>query len=470
MSRTHSAGSRKSSTCQSATQIVFRIAVVAGKMRTSQTENSFHLGRRYVDGQQFSREPQIDDAPVGLGKALPNVPALHPALIDSDGSLGSNRGPWVAYGREAVGSNPRCRHRLSSHLRGRRQQVLGGARENRTGFDNLYPRSVTADRTSRELLVGEASQSSQVTPVGAGQVTAISVRQMFAHGRRQGRFQRCGADANPSLEMARAGAEHHAGLMTISSHEFKDTRWGVIKVEENIAGIAILGIGEQIYVVTLPVACAQKADRGSTHQLTRIPKPFSRTHSACGMVNQTDEVEFIRHSRQLAADSVQGKEKSAVGHGFETAIEAPRRYNDFSANGNNPLNSVSQSKGALQSLVLPSHTTGHAGPHPAVRRIKLGVNSRVYRHVRRQETIRSLHRCPLELHSYLRPEGQQSWLFLPLVVLESAQRTCPFLYSPCGVPFGPSITVPGSAYLLLRLSALECLNSFADCMTYFALC
>ncbi len=29
-----------------------------------------------------------------------------------------------------------------------------------------------------------------------------------------------------------------------------------------------------------------------------------------------------------------------------------------------------------RSLVLPSHTTGHAGPHPAVRRIKLGVHSR----------------------------------------------------------------------------------------------
>ncbi len=338
MRRTHRAGSRKSSPCQSASQIVLRIAVVAGKMRTSQTENSFHLGGRYVDGQQFSREPQIDDAPVGLGKALPNVPALHPALIDSDGSLGSNRGPWVAYAGGVVGSNPRCRHRLPCHqLRGRRQQVLGGARQNRTGFDNLYPRSVTADRTSRELLVGEAGQSSQVTPVGAGQVAAIAVSQLFAYGRRQGRFQRCGADANPSLEMARAGPEHHAGLMTISSHEFKDTRWGVIEVEENIAGIAILGIGEQIYVVTLAVACAQKAHRGSTHQLTCIPKPFSRTHSACGMVNQTDEVEFIRHSRQLAADSVHGKKKSAVGHGFENAIEAPRRYNDFQRTATIPL-------------------------------------------------------------------------------------------------------------------------------------
>src|SRR5260370_18267439 len=106
-------------------------------------------------------------------------------------------------------------------------------------------------------------------------------------------------------------------------------RWGVIKAEENIAGIAILGIGEQVYVVTLAVACAQKAHRGSTPQLTRIPKPFSRTHSACGMVNQTDEVEFIRHSRHLAADTVQGKKKSAVGHGFQNAIEHPRHSPHF---------------------------------------------------------------------------------------------------------------------------------------------
>src|SRR6266849_6613301 len=209
----------------------------------------------------------------------------------------------------------------------------GMSRTHRAGSRKSSP----CHRTSRELLVGEAGQSSQVTPVGAGQVAAVSVSQLFAYGRRQGRFQRCGADANPSLEMALAGPEHHAGLMTISSHEFKDTRWGVLEVEENIAGITILGIGKQIYVVTLAVACAQKAHHPSTPQLTRIPKPFSRTHSTCGMVNQTDEVEFIRHSRQLAADSVQGKKKSALGHGFENAIEAPRRYNDFQRTATTPL-------------------------------------------------------------------------------------------------------------------------------------
>ena len=36
--------------------------------------------------------------------------------------------------------------------------------------------------------------------------------------------------------------------------------------------------------------------------------------------------------------------------------------------------------------------------------------------------------------------------------------------------FGPSAIVTGSAYLLLRLSASECLTSFADDMTYYALC
>jgi len=44
------------------------------------------------------------------------------------------------------------------------------------------------------------------------------------------------------------------------------------------------------------------------------------------------------------------------------------------------------------------------------------------------------------------------------------------LFPLAGVPFGPSITVPGLAYLFLRLSAMECLTSLADGMIYFALC
>ena len=42
-------------------------------------------------------------------------------------------------------------------------------------------------------------------------------------------------------------------------------------------------------------------------------------------------------------------------------------------------------------------------------------------------------------------------------------------YSPL-LSFGSSITVPGSAYLLLHLSVLECLTSFADDVIYYTLC
>jgi hypothetical protein len=72
-------------------------------------------------------------------------------------------------------------------------------------------------------------------------------------------------------------------------------------------------------------------------------------------VNQADEVESIGHGRELAADSVPGKKESAIEHGDENAIEAPRNYNEFSANGNNPLNSVSQSKGAPHFAVCIHH-------------------------------------------------------------------------------------------------------------------
>jgi hypothetical protein len=121
---------------------------------------------------------------------------------------------------------------------------------------------------------------------------------------------------------------------------------GVIEVNENVAGIALIGIGQKIYVITLLVTGAQKAHHRSTPQLTGIPQSLSRARLSCGAVNQADEVERIRHGRELAADSVPGKKESAIEHGDENAIETPRNYNVYSADGNSPLNSVSQSRGA----------------------------------------------------------------------------------------------------------------------------
>lgn len=83
-SRAHSAGSRRP--CQGASQIVLRVAMLAREIWASQAEDRCHLSGRDVQGEQFSRQPQIDDAPVHMGKAFQNMPTLHPASIDTRGS------------------------------------------------------------------------------------------------------------------------------------------------------------------------------------------------------------------------------------------------------------------------------------------------------------------------------------------------------------------------------------------------
>ena len=317
MRRTHSAWGSKSCSCQSATQVVLRIAMLAGEMRTSEAENGFHLGRRNVHGQQFSREPQIDDAPIRLSKALANMPTLHPALIDAGSSLGRNRTRGIAYRGETVHGigRPMC-----YHLRGAAQQVLGSAGEDGTSFHNPYPGSVTGNRPSLRLLVGEACQSAQVTPAGTRPVAAVSMSQVLTDSRGHGSFQGCGADANPGLKMAGAGLEQDTRLMAIGSHAWQGIG-RVIQVEENIAGVARLGEGEKIDVKALKVACTQEAQYRSPQQLTNIPHSFAWARPSCEAMNQANEIELIRHGRKLAADCVQRKEESAIKHGPENAAK-----------------------------------------------------------------------------------------------------------------------------------------------------
>ena len=345
--RAHRAGSRSRS-YQSASQIVLWIAMMAREIWTSQAEDSFHLSRRYVHGKQLSSEPQIDDAPVNLRKAFLNMPTLHPASINPHGSLRRHR----AFLAEVQGSIDPLRRRscgmLCDGLYGRTQQILGRAGQDGTSFDDFDPRSRTGSYTAFKLLIGEARQSPQVAPVGTGQIASVDVSQLFTDDRGYGRLQGCSADMNPSLEMARAGLEHHTRLMAVGSHPGQHIGRGVIQVEENIAGVAILGVGEKIDVKALKVACAQEAQYRSPHQLTNIPHSFAWARPSCGAMKQANEIELVGHRRQLAADCMRGDEESAIGHGHENAAEAPRAYNGFSLNGNNPLNAVSHSRGAPQ--------------------------------------------------------------------------------------------------------------------------
>jgi len=237
---------------------------------------------------------------------------------------------------------------LCDSLPGRTQQILGRTGQDGTSFDDFDPRSRSEGSTAFELLIPEAGQSSQMAPVGAGPIASVGVSQLFTDRRGEGRCQRCEADANPSLQMARAGLEYHTRLMALGSHPRQHIGRGVIQVEENIAGVTILGIGEQIDVKALPVACAQEAQYRSPRQLIDIPHSFPWARPSGGAMDQAEEIEIIRHGRELPTDGVQSEEESAIGHGPENAAEAPRADNDFSANGNNPLKAVSQSRGAPQ--------------------------------------------------------------------------------------------------------------------------
>ena len=351
MRRTHSAWRRKSCSCQSATHVVLRIAMLAGKKWTSEAENGFHLGRRNVHGQQFSREPQIDDAPVRLSKALANMPMLHPALIDAGSSLDRNRTRGIVCWGETVQG---VGWQLCYHLRGTTQQVLGGAGQDPTSFHNPYPGSVTGKPPSLGLLVGESCQSAQVRRAGTRQVAAVCMSQVLTDNRGHGAFQRCGADANPGLKMAGAGLEQDTRLMAIGQHSWQDIG-RVIQVEENIAGVARLGEGEKIDVIALKVACAQEAQYRSLQQLTNIPHSFAWARPSSGAMDQANEIKLIRHGRELAADCVRRKKESAIKHRPENAAKLPRAYNHFSANGNNPLSFVSQCKGSLQFNSSPVH-------------------------------------------------------------------------------------------------------------------
>ena len=138
-------GGRKSAR-HSAPQIVLGMAVAAGKQRASQPQDGVDLIRRHALRQQHPRHPQIYDAPVRWYKALRNLPAVYPGLVEG-GRLGCAYGGRQAkLGRaDVVGMKAPMRRRKW----GRRhlgdsgpQQVTGVTRQARMGVYDFYPRGV----------------------------------------------------------------------------------------------------------------------------------------------------------------------------------------------------------------------------------------------------------------------------------------------------------------------------------------
>ena len=90
----------------------------------------------------------------------------------------------------------------------------------------------------------------------------------------------------------------------------------MIQVEEDVTRIAAIGVRPEEDVEVPIVVCAQKTHHGVACQLLRGPPPLSRSWSMADGMDQADQINLIRHRRELATDSLP-REKFAVEHGAE---------------------------------------------------------------------------------------------------------------------------------------------------------
>jgi hypothetical protein len=362
-------------------QVIIGITVAARKMRIGEPEDGLDLRSGFALRKQVLGDPKIHDAPVRLRKTFENVPTIHTAPVHRGGLFGAG---WARRCGCRVHAKPRDRRpQWLCTLPDPLQQRLSAGRQTHTGVDEFHPRSVPVRGASCGLLIGEPGESSQVTPVRTGQIASVQARQVLACGGRHRRFQRSRAEANPGLETARAGLQHHTRVMPVGAHEIHDRRIRTIQVNENIACVLISGEGLDIYVASLAVANAQKADRSRTQQLSRRPKPLAGKRTAALVVNQTDQIQVIGHRRKLATDSLPGQEESTVVHDRNFAIEATRRTMNPQRTANRVLTVCLTSGGRLNiknrllgryqqlRVALLQDTIADKSPHP--RRPKTGV-------------------------------------------------------------------------------------------------
>jgi hypothetical protein len=173
-----------------------------------------------------------------------------------------------------------------------------------------------------------------VTPVGAGRITAIRRGQQFAGGGRNRRFQGRDAEVNPGLQVSGTGLQDHTTSVSVSAHRSEGRRPGAIQVDENVAGILVVGIGLDIDVATFAVAHAQKADRGRAGQLSGCPKPFTGERPAGAVMDQADQIQVAGHRRKLSTNGVQGEKETTVFHDRDFAVETTRRTMIFQRTAN----------------------------------------------------------------------------------------------------------------------------------------
>ena len=310
------------SSCERAVEIIGGVGVTAGKAGTSDTKNGLDLIDGRATAEQMLGDPQVGDTPIGRRETLGNAQSVQAAGIDVGSRSGCERRVrGLPASRDGVGARVERVVGRQGLLwrRGDRQGALGcfhqgGALEGQAALSmqDLDPGSVAAGLAPCRLLIGEAGQPSQMTPVGASQISAIEASQLSADGSGGGGLEWSWTDLNPGLEMTGAGLEHDTGLVTLGAHDVDDVGVGPVQIEENVAGVTILSIGMDVDVTTLAVAQSQKTDRWATGEIGGSPQALSGKCPSGWVVNQTNQIDFVGHCRQLPADGLHGEEESAI--------------------------------------------------------------------------------------------------------------------------------------------------------------
>ena len=312
-----SAGQLAKSPCERATQVIPGGSVMTGKARTAATKQI----RDDRDGcslsQQLFGDPLVGNTPIGVRESLWNPQPLQPSLVNVGGlRAGAGCGDHQFAGertwqRSGNGDGTRDAPYLS--LGGLYQQSTIGRQAN-LRVQESHPGSVPVALVAEWFLVGEPGQPSQMTPVGAGQVASVGVGQLPGDRGGHGRLQADSTDLNPSLEMARAGLEHYTGLMPIDAHPFERGRIGVVQIQQDVAGVPVVSIGLKVYVTAFTIANAQESYCRLLAQLGGRPEPFARECRPGDVVDQSNQIQIMRHRRELPSDGMQREEQATIKH------------------------------------------------------------------------------------------------------------------------------------------------------------
>jgi hypothetical protein len=307
------AGQLAKGSCERATQVILRVSVTTGKAWAAATQQLCDGRYGCSLSQQLLSDPLVGNTPIGVRKSLWNPQPLQPSLVDVAGRRGA-----TGCGDHPLASErtwQRCDGGGASYLSrgGLGQQRAVGSQPN-LRMHQSHPGGISVALTPEGFLIGEPGQSSQMTPVGTGQVAAISMGQLSGDDGGYGRFQADRTDLNPSLEMAGASLKHHARLMTIGPHQFECGRVGVVQIQQDVPGVPVVSIGLNVYVTALTIANAQESYRRLLAQLGGRPEPFAWECGSGGVVNQSNQIEIMRHRGELPSNAAQGEEQTTIIH------------------------------------------------------------------------------------------------------------------------------------------------------------